>query len=169
MAKSKDVEAVTDVTDTLDALNSAFGVEQGYVPDSVEDLDAYFAQQGGIIEIAGSPYTLLSKSDKAKLEGRRFMIVDTRWYASKQYGNDVVAVAVMTAEPIDGETKFLFNDGSTGVCQQLKGIVASTGRRGGFLVPRGLRASNYTYVERDFDGVPIPGKPEIEATTYYIA
>lgn len=162
---------LTEEVLTLKELNDLFGIEQEQTWDinSVDDLDAYFADQGGIIEFKGSPFTLIRKEDKGMLEDRPFTVVDTRWYESKQYGNLVVAVMILTDEAINGENKFLFNDGSTGVRQQMEAMVTHTKRRGGFRCPRGLKPSNYKVWDKtDLDGNPMEGAKEIEATTYYI-
>ena len=63
----------------------------------------------------------------------------------------------------------LFNDGSTGVYNQLSEMVERTGRSAGIVCRRGLRSSTYTYVEKDFDGNPIEGRKPIDSTTYYVA
>jgi hypothetical protein len=163
---------LTEVVLTEKELNSLFGINDDNVMwdlNSVEDLDEYFADQGGIIEFKGSPFTLIRKDEKGMLENQPFTVVDTRWYESKQFGNMVVAVMLITDDPIKGENKFLFNDGSTGVRQQMEAMVTHTKRRGGFRCPRGLRASHYTVWDKvDLDGAPMKDAKEIEATTYYI-
>ena len=156
---------------TLDELNSLFGIDTDaqWEINSVEDLDQYFADQGGILEFKGSPFTLLRKEEKSQLEDRPFTVVDTRWYDSKQFGNLVCAVMLITDEPINGENKFLINDGSTGVRQQMEAMVTHSKRRGGFRCPRGLKASHYEVWDKvDLDGEPMDGAKKIQATTYYV-
>lgn len=62
--------------------------------------------------------------------------------------------------------KYVVNDGSTGLCSQLREYTDSHGgRNGGLLSRRGLRKSEYTYDETDPKTGEIKTKP---AVTYYI-
>ena len=57
--------------------------------------------------------------------------------------------------------KIVFNDGGTGVYQQLENYVRRTGRTTAIRCPKGLRVSRYKYIDKH--GVERP------AATYYIA
>lgn len=62
--------------------------------------------------------------------------------------------------------KFIFSDGSTGVCQQLAFLADKHNRKGGFIVAGGLVRSDYTVTLTD----PKTGEDyESEATTYYLS
>lgn len=139
-----------------------------FTPTTWEELEAAFEDEGGLIEFEGSPWAVI---DKAKLVDVPFIIADVREYTSGKFGNDVMAVMVVTKDAItiDGKprTQFVFNDGSTGVMEQIKGVVATTGRKAGFKCPNGLRRSDYKVMQHD----PFGNEPdkEIESTTYYIS
>lgn len=63
--------------------------------------------------------------------------------------------------------KFIVNDGSTGLCQQLATYTNSTGRHGGMLVKRGLTRSDYEY--EDATLLDSEGKPtKRPASTFYL-
>lgn len=166
MPKGKDVVADTStgeilsLDETVETLNKLFHVNDVEAAniDSVTDLQAMFADQGGIIEFKGSVFDVV---DKELLISKPFTIVDIRFY-NGSYG-EACAVLALTE---DGK-KVVFNDGSTGVFEQCRRMVAHVGRRGGFNCPNGLRASRYEWQEKDFDGNPI-GTPK-PAVTYYIA
>jgi hypothetical protein len=160
MASKKEVEVPEPVTDTIDSLNKLFHVNEVEAAniDDVSDLAALFEGQGGLLEFKGSVFDVI---DKSELVGKPFTIVDIRFYTGS-YG-ETCAVLALTED----KRKVVFNDGSTGVLQQCKAAVSRAGRRGGFVCPKGLRASSYTWTLRDFDGNPV-GEPK-KATTYYIA
>ena len=144
------------------------------VPTSWDDL--LVSEDGEIleaIEFEGSPWIVV---DKSKLVGVPFRIADVRAWTSDKFGRDAIAVMLMTKNPLmmdSGEpykhNRYVINDGSTGVFEQVTGMVKRIGRKRGIDCPNGLRASEYDYVEKDFDGNPIPGKPVVKATTYYVA
>ena len=133
-----------------------------YVPETWEDL---LERTGGeFIEFEGSPWHVL---DKAKLVAVPFMIADVRHY--KGNFGDAIAMLVMTREALPGErtNRYVINDGSTGIYEQVVGMIERTKKKSGIMCPNGLRASTYDWQEKDFDGNPI-GEVH-KATTYYIA
>lgn len=148
---------------TIKDLNKAFGLPENYEPESLEELEEFWQEQGGIIEFQGSAWDLMK--DKKELVGKPFVIADVRFYK----GNFGDACAVMAILETRDQRKVVFNDGSTGVFQQVQGMVKRTNRKGGFRCPNGLRASEYKFIEKDFDGNPLPGAEEKLATTFYIA
>jgi hypothetical protein len=169
VAKSTEVANVAnDAILSLEELNSLLGAEDSFVPDTYEDLDSYFEDQGGLITFKGSDYDLVK--DKSVLVDQPFAIVNIRFY-NGTFGE---ACAVMAITP--GGDKIVFNDGSSGIFAQCENMVKRTRRRGGFSCPNGLRASKYTYVPKDLDGVSLVGTKapdgsvyeETPATTYYI-
>lgn len=169
MAKSKEIENVANTAPlTLEELNSLLGAEDSFVPESYDDLDAYFEDQGGLITFKGSDYDLVK--DKETLVEVPFAIVNIRFY--KGTFGDACAVMAIT----EVGDKIVFNDGSSGIFAQCESMVKRVGRRGGFMCPNGLRASSYTYVPKDLDGNSLVGTiapdgttyEETPATTYYI-
>ncbi len=130
-----------------------------YVPTSWDDLVAYAEEHGGeIIEFEGSAWEILK--DKRELVGVEFMIADVRTYSGK-FG-EAVAVMLVTRSPLPNhkDCRYVINDGSTGLQQQVTDMVLRTGRKAGILCPNGLRASDYMY--EDETGKQIP------ATTFYV-
>lgn len=162
-ATSTAVDTTTGEVLSMEQLNELFHIDKDFVPSSITELEDYFQEHGGILEFKGSAYDVIKKD---VLEGVPFHIIDMRFYEGT-FGD---AVAVMAMYEAAGETHHVvFNDGSTGVYQQCKYAASRSGRRGGFSCPKGLRASHFTYVEKDLDGNPLPDAKEIPATTYYIA
>lgn len=165
-AASGEVEAVAPESYGIESLNELFHIEDNFAPETVDDLEEYFAEHGGIIEFRGSNWTVVKKEE---LLSKPFTIADIRFYEGT-FG-DACAILLMTAD----NERLVINDGSTGVFQQCKFAVAKAGRRGGMYCPNGLRKSEYEYVERDFDGNPVidpkTGEPKAPtpARTYYIA
>lgn len=113
-----------------------------------------------------SPWTLL---DKDKLTDRAFLAVQWKFHQSKEYvGSEYVSVYVITQDTLNGETHFVINDGSTGVCAQLRELTNSRLASGhknpysGALVKGGLKLSEYDRTDKD--GVVI-GKGK----TYYLS
>ena len=165
MAKKTVVSANSNgeiVSLTIKDLNKAFGFPASYEPRTLDDLEEFWGQAGGVVEFEGSDWDLVK--DKHDLVGKPFVIADVRFYTGK-FGD---ACAVMAMLETRDQRKVVFNDGSTGVFRQVESMVRRHQRRGGFRCPNGLRASEYQYVEKDFDGKPLPGAEEIRSTTFYI-
>lgn len=119
---------------------------------------------GELIEFEGSPWAVIKKEALLDVP---FIIADVRVYKGK-YGDPVVAVMCVTETPLPGTEKamYVFNDGSTGVYEQVVGMIKTTGKKSGIICKKGLRKSDYTYTEHDsFEGTD----KEIPATTYYVA
>ena len=114
-----------------------------------------------------SNYTLLS--DKSKLIGKRFLAVQWNFHQSAEYvDSEFVSVYIITADTIDGENRFIFNDGSTGVCAQLRALTSKRTAdghatpSGGALIKSGLKLSEYDRL----DGT---GKVIGKGKTYYLS
>lgn len=173
MAKAKDSTdvATTEAVDDLTMVNTlAKGID--FVPETWEEVAAAF--EGELIEFEGSPWKVI---DKAELVGVPFVIADVRAYYGK-FDNDVVAVmALVQGDDNEKVRRVVFNDGSTGIKEQVLHMVRTTGRKAGILCAGGLRASDYTYTPTDLDGNSLVGKKapdgttykETPATTYYVA
>jgi hypothetical protein len=113
-----------------------------------------------------SPYSVID--DKAKLIGKKFLAVQWVFRNSDEYLSEYVSVYIITSDTIDGKTHFVLNDGSTGICSQLRQLTnkrENDGHKtpqGGALIKGGLHLSEYDRV--DEKGTVI-GK----AKTYYLA
>ena len=152
----QEVAAVTEPSDDeLELAREAAGID--FIPETWEDVVA--AAGGEIIEFEGSPWEVV---DKDVLIGVPFLICDVRIYASKQYGNNVAAICVMTKD----NDRLIINDGSTGIYQQVLHMLRTTKRKSGIMCPNGLRKS--TYKVTVVDGMNDTEK-EIEASTFYVA
>lgn len=121
-------------------------------------MDAVAEQYGDVQEITdhlGNGFTVLD--DKSKLIGKELIILHIGVNKSAFDPEDVfVSMACITREG----GRYIVNDGSTGIRNQIKDLVAETGRWGGWRVPKGLRISQYTYENEKGQDVP--------AETFYI-
>lgn len=107
----------------------------------------------------GNGFTVLGKDDKRRLVGVPFVILSFD-FTPGDYGADFVSAMIVTK----GGEKLIVNDGSSGVCAQLRDIAARMppgAKHRGIVCKHGLRASDYTYHD-ERSGVDAP------ATTYYI-
>ena len=99
-----------------------------------------------------SPWVLLQ--DKNLLIGKKFLAVAWKFHQSAEYaGNEYVSVYALTLDTINGETRFVFNDGSTGIYQQLRNLTDARQANGhktpqaGALIKNGLKLSEYDRVD----------------------
>lgn len=121
--------------------------------------DAIALWQGQLVDAGalGDGFQLLRGRDgKMPLVGQTMLLADWRFIQDEQSGRVFVTVAAVLS---DGR-RFRFNDGGTGVCQQLLDFTQRTGQRGGLFVPHGLHRSEYD--TEDANGNPISG------ITYYL-
>jgi len=155
------VNDITKATNKLtDAeLNNLATVEDAIKALGVSDLEA--------LTWDDSPWTVLE--DKAKLIGKKFLAVQWKFHESKEYvGSEYVSVYVITSDSIDGKFHFIVNDGSTGICQQLRNLTDTRTDKGhptpssGALVKNGLKLSEY-------DRVDAKGTVIGKGKTYYLS
>ena len=125
------------------------------VPNSFEEAVALWESP---IEVK-SDWELVT--DKRQLIGKPFLIQKVRFYEGN-YGPTVAVMAIT-----QDNRRVVFNDGSSGVMQELLTMCEKHKRDGGFVVPNGLRMSEYEYEVRDFDGNPTGEKKP--ARTFYLA
>lgn len=133
-------------------LEDAFGAlsEFGIVPERFEDYGTGFEQ--------------LDSDEKSRLVKTPFMILEWR-FNKGDFGSDSEYVAALVVTK--GGEKFIVIDGSSGIYKQLKSVTAQRIRAGianpqqGLLVEKGLRRSDYEYVNEKNERLP--------ATTYYLA
>ncbi len=124
--------------DTLRAINSfeeainAGGYAFGDVVDAADEL--------------GNGFTLLSTPDaKMELVGKPMMILEWAFHLSEEFGGEFVSLMVVVQEKNGSVSKYIVNDGSTGIYSMLSDYTRRTGRQGGMMVRRGFRESTYPF------------------------
>lgn len=104
-------------------------------------------------DIIGDGFGVIDKRD---LVNRKCVILDVNFYGGK-WGDAVALKGVR-----DDGTKFVINDGSTGIRDQMKALVNRLdGKFHPFTLENGLRESEYTYTDDKGNETP--------AITYYLA
>lgn len=106
----------------------------------------------------GNGFAILPTDHKGRLEGLPLLFLSWR-FSCGDMGEFVSALVLAPTQ--NGVEKWILNDGSTGIYNQLKAYSENTGRYGGLRVKRGLRRSDYTYTD------PQTGN-EKPATTFYL-
>jgi hypothetical protein len=149
MAKAKEASTEIAVVDSIRAVDKMTAEEymDWLSTESIEVVDFD----------GGSDWELIG--DKDELIGKDFVIARIR-FNSRANGQSWDGVSVCAYDSKDGK-KFIFNDGGTGVYNQLQNYVDTHGVATGIRCKRGLRVSRYTYTDEK-------GK-EAEAATYYLA
>ena len=138
--------------------------------NSYADAIAVLAEVGISVENASDYGNGFVVVDKKELINRPFLIIEWRFNQSDKYGGDFVSVEAVT----ESGDKIVFNDGSTGVRDQLKAIEARRAAAGipqpamGLMCGNGLVAKDFT--PKETDGTPMmeKGKPLV-VTIYRIA
>lgn len=95
----------------------------------------------------GDGFALLSKEQKNLLCGVPLLLLEWK-FRGGDFGN-FVTLRVIARNPDASVSKYILNDGSTGIAEQLADYQKNTGRTGGMFVGKGLRRSDY---EVDIDG-----------------
>ena len=130
--KSTDSERMRDLTDDV---MRGIGETGDAFADAVAIAEQLYGSVQELAEEFGSGFQLIET--KAALVGKKFLLL--KWnFTQGDYGV-YVSAAVVTAEG----GKYIINDGSTGVCQQLHEYSVKHGKFGGFIASRGLRESTY--------------------------
>lgn len=159
-------ELASPITDmeALAAINTSSVVADATLRtiESFDDAMRLIEQEyGAAVDISreiGNGFGLIPSDRKGQLVGKGFIL--THWRIAKgNFGYFTTLFGVTT----DG-VKFILNDGSTGIRDQLVEFSSRTGRFGGMLVPRGLRVSEYEYEDVQKDGT----KVMVPASTYYL-
>lgn len=107
-----------------------------------------------ITEKLGTGFNLLK--DKDRLVGKPFVVISFG-FNEGDFDGYFTSLAVVTKD----EKKYIVNDGSTGIRDQLMELARETRRFGGWLVPHGLRKSEYNYEDKETGKIT-------PATTYYL-
>lgn len=119
-------------------------------------------EYGSILNIheteLGDGFRVASEDDKRRLIGVPLFLLEWHWNDG-DFGQFVSVVAIAQGE--NGQaTKWILNDGSTGIRDQLADFETKYNRNGGLSVRNGLRVSDYN---TDLDtGAPISKKELIE-------
>jgi len=120
----------------------------------LEQYQAWLASESiNLVEFKGGDWDLVGSKDE--LIGVPFVIARIRFNTND---NDEVTFVSVCAYTKD--RKVVFNDGSTGIFEQLSAYVSKHDRTTAISCPKGLRVSRYEYVNDK--GVTTP------AATYYI-
>lgn len=118
-----------------------------------------------VSEELGDGFALLN--DKSKLIGVPCLFME--WaFREGDFSRPFVSVRIAARNPDGGLSRYIINDGSTGLADQLAEYTKQTGKLGGLFAVHGLRVSEY---DVDKDGVPV-GKDSPDkagkAATFYI-
>lgn len=127
--------------------------------DSLDSIRSLLGDKVGTATDLGSGFAVLDTDQKRRLVGVPLLFVFWTFNDGEQ-GEFVSAHVVQLDASGKIVGKFIVNDGSTGILAQLTEYTERTGSNRGLFVPRGLRASDYTFTGDD-------GK-EHPATTFYI-
>jgi hypothetical protein len=133
----------------------------GFTDEALKNFDSWdqVVQETGNVtsaaDVLGNGYSILE--DKSKLLNEPFMIVKYGVHPSELNGKVFTTIHVLTK----GGDKYVVNDGSTGIHQQLMDLKTEMGTICPLMVPRGLRVSEYDYED------PKNGS-KTKAKTYYI-
>jgi hypothetical protein len=163
MAGKKAPVEVGEEVEVVDVVLPATAIKQINTMTASEYAE-WLASENVTVEAfdGGSEWTLIG--DKADLVGVPFIIAMLRWNDVKNKSGQPTGkqfVSVMAYTKDEGK-KIVFNDGSTGVAQQLSTYVAKHDRDTGILCDKGLRVSEYDYEDPE-TGITTRAK------TYYIA
>lgn len=102
----------------------------------------------------GDGFKLLRKGDKGKLVGVPFVVAAFK-FNDGDYGT-FATIHVVTKD----NQRYIINDGSTGIKDQLTEFFNKTHQLGGLVCPGGLRVSEYDYEDEEGELKP--------AKTYYL-
>lgn len=108
----------------ITSFEDAFALAQDVYSDVVD-----------ITAVLGNGFTLTT--DKKQLVGKKMVIV--HFGLNEGDFGEFASLALVTAE----NKKFIINDGSTGIKEQLLDLARTHHRFGGYLVPNGLNESEY--------------------------
>lgn len=105
----------------------------------------------------GDGFALLTKEQKNLLCGVPLLLMEWK-FRGGDFGN-FVTLRVIARNPDGSVSKYIVNDGSTGIAEQLADYQTNTGRTGGMFVGKGFRRSDYEVMI---------GEELKAATTFYL-
>ena len=91
----------------------------------------------------GTGFRVATDDDKMRLCGVSLLFLEWSFRESDYGTSPYVSVRAIQQGDNGQAVKWVLNDGSTGIAQQLKDFTTKTGRTGGLGVRRGLRVSEY--------------------------
>lgn len=107
----------------------------------------------------GDGFTLLATDGKKRLVGLPMFLLE--WTFNDGDFGKFVSIRCVVQNPDGGMSRYIINDGSSGIADQLARYTKRSGKMGALLVKRGLRASEYDYED------PTTGEKR-PAVTYYL-
>lgn len=122
----------------------------------------------------GDGFALLrTDGAKARLVGKPLILMEWSFYPG-DFGAEFAAIRLVAQEDNGTISKYIVNDGSTGVAAMLRTYTNRTGKRGGLLIRNGFRPSEYDYCEEcrtascETPDTHKAAGSHKKATTYYI-
>jgi hypothetical protein len=122
----------------------------------------------------GDGFKIADEEDKGRLIGVPLMLLE--WsFRDGDFGDYVSIRAISQGE--DGKTtKWILNDGSTGIKEDLEDFTKKTGRTGGLFVRNGLRVSRYhidaktrePLSKAEYRDAVADGRKVVPAATFYL-
>lgn len=97
-------------------------------------------------DVLGTGFRIADEDDKIRLQGVPLVLL--QWFRNDGDFGTFVSINAVQRHDNGSITKWVINDGSTGIAQQLMAYEAKTGSNGPLAVPKGLRASNY-YIDAE--------------------
>lgn len=139
-----------------------------YSREALAEIDSFDAalamateQYGPVVDAAdvlGDGFALLDSNSKSMLEGIPLILMEWN-FRDGDFGKPFVSVRVVAKHPNGSMGRYIVNDGSTGIAEQLAEYTKRHGRYGGLVVSKGFLRSDYD--------VEIDGKKS-RATTWYL-
>lgn len=118
--------------------------------------DTYGVAVAVVSDVLGDGFALVKTEDKGRLEGVPLLVLAYNFSEGEQ--GEFVTMRIVTKN----DDKLIVNDGSTGLCQQMRDWDKQNGGNPRALfVPNGFRRSDYEYTD------PATGRKR-PATTFYL-
>lgn len=125
-------------------------------------------------EVIGDGFKVADESDKNGLIGVPLFLLEWAFRAG-DFG-DYVSIRAIEQNSNGTTTKWILNDGGTGICRDLKDFSKKTGRFGGLLVRNGLRVSNFmvdsetneVLSKGEYKDAIAAGRKTFPASTFYL-
>lgn len=108
--------------------------------DALKLAERVHGQVENVADVLGDGFTLVN--DKADLEGLAMILLE--WtFRQGDYDRPYVSVRAVARLKNGQPWKVIFNDGGSGIAEQLAKHTKKTGKTGGLVVPKGLNRSEY--------------------------
>jgi hypothetical protein len=93
-------------------------------------------------EEIGDGFRVATEDEERRLVGVPLFLLEWTFRAG-DFGDDYVSIRAIAQGENGAITKWIINDGGTGICRDLRDFTKKTGRLGGLRVKNGLRVSDY--------------------------